>query len=264
MLKGAVYMGTAIVLGLIVLIANLDYFIGKTNISRPLIIGLMVGIVMGDISTGLIMGATLELAFIGAFAIGAAIPPDLIVGSTLAVAFAISAGRGAEDALLLALPISSVALFVRMFCLGVVNPLLLHRADHYAQQGDVDGVARMHILGGVLIGVLTGIVAAVAYAAGSSVVEGFLNAIPAFVQSGMYIATGILPAIGLAMLAKLLWSKELAVFFFLGFAMAIYLEVPMTGMAIFGIILALIMVAIKKMSSGAAAVTAGGAEDDDF
>lgn len=257
-------MGTAIALGLIVLIANLDYFIGKTNISRPLIIGLMVGIVMGNVTEGLIIGATLELAFLGAFAIGAAIPPDMIVGTTLGAAFAISAGRGAGDALTLAMPISAVALFVRMFCLGFLNPMLLHRADHYAEQGDVNGVSRMHILGGTLIGVLTGLVAAVAYAAGSSVVEGFLNAIPDFVQSGLYIAVGILPAIGLAMLAKLLWSKELAVFFFLGFALAAYLNIPMTGMAIFGIILAVIMVSIKKMNGAAAVATAGGADDDDF
>ena len=257
--------GTAIALGLIVVIANCDYFIGKTNISRPLIIGVMTGIVMGDLKAGLIMGATLELAFIGAFAIGAAIPPDTIVGATLAVAFAISAGRGAEDALVLALPISSLALFVRMLCLGVINPLLLHRADAYAEKGDVNGVCRMHVLGGLGIGVLTGLVATVAYIVGGPAVEAVLNAIPPFVQTGLNVATGLLPAIGLAMLARLLWNKEMAVFFFLGFAAAAYLNIPMTGMAIFGIILAIVLVSIRRDTLKAqVGAVAGGAEDDDF
>lgn len=257
-------MGTAIILGIIVFIANCDYLIGKCNICRPIVTGVLVGLAMGDLKTGIIMGATLELAFIGAYSIGASIPPDTTVGAVLAVAFSIAAGRGVDDALVLALPISSLAMFVRMLCLGVINPLLLHRADHYAEEGNVNGVSAMHLAAGFVVSGTAGIVTAIAYAVGGSVVEAFLNAIPAFVQTGLTIATGLLPALGFAMLAKLIMTKELAVFFFLGFAVVAYLNIPMTGMAIFGVILAIILVSIRRRQNTAGAVNVNGGADDDF
>ena len=258
--------GQAIILGLIVIIANIDWFIGKTNICRPIILGVLVGIVMGDITTGIIMGATLELAFIGAVAIGAAIPPDVMVGGTLGVAFAISGGHGPETALVLALPIASVALFVRLFCLAVINPFLLHRADKYAEDGNIGGISAMHIAGGMSIAVTAGIVTTIAYVAGGPAVEAFLNVIPGFVQNGMYIAMGILPALGFAMLAKLLFSKNVAAFFFFAFLFAAYLKISVTGMALLGIVIAMIMVFISrnKHRGSSLASNDGGNKDDEF
>ena len=257
--------GQAIILGLIVVIANIDWFIGKTNICRPIILGLLVGAVMGDVKTGIIMGATLELAFIGAVAIGASIPPDVMVGGTLGVAFAISGGHGPETALLLALPIASLALFVRLFCLAVINPFLLHRADKYADDGNVRGIESMHIIGGMSIAVTAGIVTMVAYVVGGPAVEAFLNTIPGFLQGGMYIAMGILPALGFAMLAKLLFSKNVAAFFFLGFLVAAYLKIPVTGMALLGFVCAVIMVFIsRKQRQPNLMSNDGGNKNDEF
>lgn len=255
--------GQAIILGIIVLIANCDYLIGKLNICRPIIVGLLVGIVMGDVKAGIIMGATLELAFIGAYSIGASIPPDTIVGGVLAVAFSIAGGHGPETALVLALPIASLAIFVRLLCLGVINPLLLHRADKFAEDGNVGGVEAMHITGGLAIGVTGGIVTTVAYIVGGGAVESFLAVIPGFVQVGLGIATGILPALGFAMLAKLIMTKELAVFFFLGFVVAAYSGISMTAMALIGGIAAVIMVLSRKQRSGKSHTT-GGNSDDEF
>jgi fructoselysine and glucoselysine-specific PTS system IIC component len=257
--------GKAIVLGVIVLIANCDYFIGKLNICRPIILGVMVGLAMGDLRAGIIMGATLELAFIGAYSIGASIPPDTIVGGVLGVAFSIVGGHGPETALVLALPIASLAIFVRLLCLGVINPLLLHKADQYAEAGNVQGVETMHILGGLLIGITGGLVTAIAYVVGGPAVEAFLGVIPGFVQVGLGIATGIMPALGFALLAKLLMTKELAVFFFLGFLVAAYLNFSMTGIALLGAIIAIILVNIgRKQRISKSGTGKGGNSDDDF
>ena len=48
-----------------------------------------VGLVLGDLHQGLVIGASLELFFMGAVSIGAYVPPDTIVGGVLATAFAI-------------------------------------------------------------------------------------------------------------------------------------------------------------------------------
>ncbi|MGC3144920.1 PTS sugar transporter subunit IIC, partial [Enterococcus faecalis] len=63
--------GQAILLGCIALIAQSEYALGTSLLSRPIVTGLFVGIVLGDVKTGVIMGATLVLAFIGSFSVGA-------------------------------------------------------------------------------------------------------------------------------------------------------------------------------------------------
>ena len=63
----------AILLGLISMLGNAEYLFGTSCLSRPLVMGALTGIVMGDIPTGVALGATLELAFMGAFSIGASI-----------------------------------------------------------------------------------------------------------------------------------------------------------------------------------------------
>ena len=89
----------AILIGLIVFIGKADYFIGTAMFGRPLVLGALVGIVLGDIPTGVMIGFQLELIFMGMQAIGASIPPDMIVGSVLGTAFAITTGKGSMASL---------------------------------------------------------------------------------------------------------------------------------------------------------------------
>jgi len=97
---------TAVVLALIAMLANGEYFLGSSMLSRPLVTCTLAGLVMGDITQGVIIGATLELAFVGSFSIGASIPPEIISGSVLGTAFAIGAGKSTEIALTLGIPIA--------------------------------------------------------------------------------------------------------------------------------------------------------------
>ena len=49
---------------------------------------------LGDLDAGIKIGATLELAFLGSYSVGAFIPPNVIVGGVLGTAFAIVTGKG--------------------------------------------------------------------------------------------------------------------------------------------------------------------------
>ncbi len=55
---------TAILLALTAMLANGEYFLGSSMLSRPLITCTIAGLIMGDVRTGIIMGASLELAFV--------------------------------------------------------------------------------------------------------------------------------------------------------------------------------------------------------
>ena len=58
-------------------------------------------------------------------------------------------------------------------------------------------------------------------------------------------------------------DKNVACFFFLGFALSVYLKIPVTAIAIFGAIIALVLTQLR--SNSALTATEGGVdEDDDF
>ena len=103
----------------------------------------------------------------------------------------------------------------------------------------------------------------ISYLVGSQTIGNLLAKIPDFVQNGLTVATGLIPALGFAMLARLLINKQVAPYFFLGFAVASYLDVPVTGVAIFGAILAVVVVNIMNVKQVNIQTSAGEVEDDE-
>lgn len=255
----------AILLGIVAFIAQSEYALGTSLLSRPIVTGLFTGIVLGDINTGIIMGATLELAFIGSFSVGASIPPDVVTGGILGTAFAITAGAGTETALLLGLPIATLTLILKNVYLGLLIPLMNQKADLYAADGNYKGVERMHLLAGFGLSLMLALVVTISFMVGSNTISKLLAMIPAFVQNGLSVATGLIPALGFAMLARLLINKQVAPYFFLGFALAAYLEIPVTGIAIFGAITAVVVVNLRNIRGQGQSIqmTSGEVLDDD-
>jgi fructoselysine and glucoselysine-specific PTS system IIC component len=253
----------AILLGVVAFIAQSEYALGTSLLSRPIVTGLFTGIVLGDIKTGIIMGATLELAFIGSFSVGASIPPDVVTGGILGTAFAITAGAGTETALLLGLPIATLTLILKNVYLGLLIPMMNHKADTYAEKADYKGVERMHLFAGFGLSLMLALVVTLSFLVGSKTVSNLLEMIPEFIQHGLSVATGLIPALGFAMLARLLINKQVAPYFFLGFALAAYLSIPVTGVAIFGAILAVIVVNIMNVRSAVQTNTGEVIDDDE-
>ena len=81
---------------LVALVAALVYMEsrigGQHMLDRPIIIGPLVGIIMGNPAMGLLIGGELELVWMGLVGIGTSTPPDVVVGSALAAALDIKTG----------------------------------------------------------------------------------------------------------------------------------------------------------------------------
>lgn len=245
-----------------------DYFTGKSLQTRPLVLGPLVGLVMGDMQAGCVIGATMELALMGAVGVGAALPPEVVSGGILGTAFAIAGHKDAGMAVALGLPIAMLVMLLRNFLFIVIVPLFANRADKYAEQGDIKGVSRMHWFGGIFGMYLPmAILVAVAYYLGSGVMETVLNAIPQFVQDGLTISAGILPALGFAILLRMILNKKIAAFLAIGFVMTAYLGLPVLGVAIMAVSIVALM-AFGGFGDAKPAVVGAGEmeveEDDDF
>jgi fructoselysine/glucoselysine PTS system EIID component len=235
--------GTYIVITLIAMFGHSEDFLGTTLLSRPLVLGPLVGLALGDPTQGLVIGATLELIFMGNIKVGAAIPPDIITGAVLGTAFAILSHKGPAIALALAVPISILAEML-LSGLFVVRSAFNKKFVGYAEQGDWKKIQRLHILSGLLKPLLLGAVTFLALQLGSVAMKSFLDIIPDWVNTGLKVAGNMLPALGFALLMNVMFNKKVAPYYFLGFLLAGYLKLPMIAIGGLGVILALIVTGI--------------------
>lgn len=64
----------ALLIALLAGIAGVDLFDGLTHLHRPIVIGPIVGLILGDVQTGLLVGGTLELVWMGMVPLAGAQP----------------------------------------------------------------------------------------------------------------------------------------------------------------------------------------------
>ncbi len=233
-----------ILLYLVATLAPLDQFFGTSMIGRAIIVGPLTGLIMGDLHTGIVIGATMELAFIGSVSIGASDPPDMASGTILGTAFAIQAGAGPEVALAAGLPIATIMLGINTLAWGFFPAIIMHRADKYALEGDTKGIGRTMFLAGFAPILATTWIIPAAFYFGNKTIVQLIDVIPKFVITGMDIAAGVIPAIGFAMLINMIMNKKVAVFFFFGFFVVQYFKISTIGVAIFSVMLAIVLTQI--------------------
>lgn len=255
---------TAVLIGLIGALGVMDFQFGSLYINRPIVLGPLVGLVLGDVTQGLIIGANLELFFMGAVSIGAYIPPDSIVGGILATAFAISTGNSTEAAIALAMPIGLISLAVGNF-LNVFNSVILRFTDKYAEEGKYGGIVATHWMIGILNVLRRFLLIFFAFYLGVDKMQGLIDAIPTVLIDGMDAAAGLLPALGFAMLMRMILNKQIIPYFFLGFICAAYLGMPVLGVAILGLIIVVVQFGfLNPKNETATASINEEVDDDDF
>ena len=240
----------------------IEKFFGTCMVIRPLVVSPLVGLALGDLQTGVIIGATLELVFMGAIQIGGAVPPDALVGAGLGTAFAILTGQGAEIALTLALPIAILAQSVKVL-LFIVRSGFMTPAIKYAQEGNIRKMKMLNYAGLILQSLMYFSVAFVAIMFGCAAVEAFVNNIPESIMQGLNVAAGLLPAVGFALLLLPMMNLKNVIYFVVGFILVSYLELPIMAVTILGILLAFI-VAYEKGSFKPQSVNAAQEGEEDL
>lgn len=252
----------AILVGLVGALGCFDYQLGTLYMFRPIVMCPLVGLVLGDLQTGLAVGASLELLFMGSISIGAYVPPNETIGGVLACAFAISLGEGTEAAIALAMPIAVLSLAIGNL-LQPIWPFFVDKADAFAKKGNLRGIYAVHWGIGLWGCVEYFLLCGGAFLLGVDAVQGILDWIPSFILDGFGVAANILPAMGFAMLGRLVITKKLVPFYFLGFLLCSYMGVPVLGVAILAIIIGIEKFDLINMSAGGQMALEGD-DDDDF
>ncbi len=228
----------ALLIGLWTGIAGVDMFDGLTHIHRPIVTGPIVGLILGDMHTGLLVGATLELVWMGMVPLAGAQPPNVVIGGIIGTSIAILGHLDPKAAVGVAVPFAVAAQAGITLLFTVFSPIM-HKADEYAEQCNTRGIDKINYLGLFILFISYFICGFLPIYFGASEAAEIVSMIPKNIIGGLSVAGGIMPAIGFAMLLKVMLKKEYVAFLIGGFVLVTYFNIPILGLALLGLCIAL-------------------------
>jgi len=233
---------------LVAFVAGFAYFgrrfMGDLYLERPIIIGPIVGLICGDVHTGLIVGGTMELIFMGAADIGGSVPSNYCVGSALGTFFAVANNLSVEQALVIAIPAALLGSFFELFA-KTIGVFFVNAAEKMAEKSNVGGIAALTHLGNLAHALSYAIPVFIAALLGAQAVDAFMSSVPAWLNLGITLAGKTLPALGFALLLNTLASNKLIPFFFIGFIITVYAGTGVVGTAILAALVAYVLMSFS-------------------
>lgn len=216
----------------------------------PLMTGLVVGIVMGDISQAMIVTAALQMIYMGVFSPGGSMPAEPSIAAAIAVPVALLGNLQAEAAIAVAVPVGLLGSYLYQFRF-FINTFLGKYTDKAVENLNMRAIKNSIILLPTLASFLLFVpLVFVALYLGAPMIADVINALEGTaVIHILEVVGGGLAAIGIATTVYVIGRKDLLVFFFLAYFMSVVLqplEITMVTYAIFGVIIALIFVQSKK------------------
>lgn len=206
---------------------------GQITAQWPVTIGLVMGLIMGDIKTALIIGGTLQLMSLGVAAIGGASIPEYGLATIISVFLAVRTGATTGTAIAVGLPVGIFALQLDVI-VKIINNFFAHLSQKLLHEKKFKQM-QLSFICSVIVWTLKYVVpVSIVIWFGVPVVKFILNVIPTWVTNGLTIAGGILPVVGIALLMRYMPAMKYLSYLGIGFVLAAYLKVPILGVAIVG------------------------------
>lgn len=211
-----------ILVTVLVMLLVVDRHLEVFFLFRPIIVCPLVGLVLGDLNTGLLAGGIVELAFAGITAVGGASVPEALLTSVMTVVFARITGKDVATSLALAYPFGVLMQFVwtiRNTAFSFFNA----PAERYAKKGDVKGLTRLCFYGITITMVGVGLLTFLSVYAAQEPLKNLVEAMPEWLIHGFKVAGGLLPAVGFAMLLRVTLKWKYVPFLLAGFLFATFI-----------------------------------------
>lgn len=230
----------SLLVSVIVWIGFLDRAFLHTFLYRPVVIGPLVGLVFGNLSMGLEVGVAIEIMFLAVVFVGVAVPPDETLSTAIATGLACLAGS-AEIGIATALPIALIGMTFRQTRSSTVHQWTFKQVEKAAAKANYKGIILWtSVVPSFISYVLFGIPAFIALYYGAEYVQAIIDFIPPTLISGISAGSGMLGAVGIALLLGGITNKKLWPYFLVGFIAASFLGLNMIALAL----IALTIVAI--------------------
>lgn len=226
-------------------IAGMGSILDEFQFHRPLIACTLMGLVLGDLKTGIIVGGTLEMIALGWMNIGAAMAPDAAMASIISTILVIKGGQSIGAGIALAIPLAAAGQVLTII-FRTLTVAFQHAADSAARRGSLRTITGLHISALFLQAMRVAIPASiVALSIGTAQVQSLLHSIPPVITGGLNIAGGIIVVVGYAMVINMMRAGYLMPFFYLGFVTAAFTQFNLVALGIIGVVMAILYIQLS-------------------
>lgn len=247
---------------------------GYYILGRPLVAGFLIGLIFGDIKSGILCGLAVQGVFIATMHTGGTSNTEITYAAYGGIGLALATTKDPAIAVTLAIFIGQTfgLLFynLRMAGFSYFN----HKAEKACRDLDKRGLILNQI---VYPQIVTFLVRAVpvflAIYLGRGVVQGLLDSVPTVITDIITVLGGVLPALGIAMLMNILIKNKVElIYFFFGFVMIAFAHMNTIALVFIAALVAYIIYNIQgkntdspqKSSSDMAVDTKDAYEDEDL
>ncbi len=249
---------------------------GNYTLGRPLVAGLVVGLILGDIQTGIIVGAAIQVIYIALVTPGGTVSADVRAISYIGIPLSICAIKGmgldpasgaAKDmAAALGAAVGTLGT-VLFYGTATVNLVWQHIGWKAVEKGDFKKLYLVDMGLPWISHLLCSFLPTVAITlAGSSMVDLMKSYLPmdGIAMKTLFTVGSLLPAVGVAILLKQVVTKatDFLTFFF-GFTLAACMGVNLIGAAVIGGFFAVINYKIQMLKVRPAIAGVGAYDEEE-
>ncbi|MBR0576618.1 PTS sugar transporter subunit IIC [Proteiniclasticum sp. BAD-10] len=242
-----------ILVSLFIYLGSIGSIVGNTlgwyNLGRPLVASFVVGLIMGDVPTAMIVGIPLQIMYMGNVTPGGAVAWDLSYATYIGTAGALVFGKGmgATELIGLAVVFAGIGGLVGqlMWNVSYAACLPLNRvAQKYAAAGETKKMFIPNVVLGQAIGFVVRFVPAIIVLTSmtaASAQADFATLIPGWVTTALSVFGGMMAALGMGIiLSFLLKEKYHVVIYLAGFILVTYFKLNTMAVAVVAIIAAIL------------------------
>lgn len=241
---------------IIACLAGMASVLDEFQFHRPLIACTLIGAVLGDMKTGIIIGGTLEMIALGWMNIGAAMAPDAALASIISTVLVIAGHQDIGAGIALAIPLAAAGQVLTII-VRTLTVAFQHAADRAADKGNLSALSWLHVSALLVQAMRIAIPAViVAISVGTEEVQGMLNAIPEVVTGGLNVAGGMIVVVGYAMVINMMRAGYLMPFFYLGFVTAAFTNFNLVALGVIGAVMAILYIQLSPKYNRSAGQTA--------
>ena len=205
---------------LVTFVAAIDQFDFLESLYQPIVTGAVIGAILGDVNTGLIVGGTYQLMTIGNMPIGGAQPPNAVIGGIMAAVFACTLDMDPDMAVATAIPFALLGQYgVTLFF--TLRAPLLEFFRGAAEKADTKAITKWTIISECILGAIFATIVTLFFIGGLAVGQQIVDAIPEWLNTGLSQAGNMMKFVGFAILLKIMMNRDMWGFFFMGFGLAL-------------------------------------------
>lgn len=216
------------------------------TINRPLVGGLVVGLILGNPVQGTIIGATINVIYLGLVSAGGSLPADSGMAGIMGTTFALIGGLDTNTALALAVPMGLVGAVIEVLTM-TGQCMLIPLADKWIEQGKSKLVIWANTwIPYIVKSIIRFIIVFVILYFGSNALDSVTNALSGRVLDALSVMGGMLPAVGVGMMLLSIFKGNARWFLFLGFLATSFLGLNTIAVAFIFLIVAVLMVGFTE------------------